>query len=385
MSKFVLTLSIHLFLGLAGYSQLKPKNVMLILGSDQKPILTNRVKVALKLYHAQHIDKIIVSGGCAAHASAICEASEMQQQLTDGGVPKKIIYKEENSKTTAQNYVYSRVLKDEFGEKIIQKNDSLIVVSDHWHAISVAARFNQYDGVKAKFFIEGDLTPKPADLLDYVGIYNKVRDNNEFILRSTWPTPDAVYNIKGSTNYIFANRVYTVTTGKPESAKIDSLSKLFPRLTVNGDQSIDAIARDSKNGCLLIFNNLNCQTQFDNLKKKSINTPLNKLVSNLPADVKWIDAAFIKENRLYLFTKNKLIIASRSGSGFKVVNIDDVKNWISNWPYSWGKGDLTAADYDEQTKTIYLYKNRESLTINNQQKSENKPEKLVLKWQDFKN
>lgn len=385
MSKYILTLTIHLFLGLAGYSQLKPKNVMLILGSAQKEALTNRVKVALKLYHTQNIDKIIVSGGCAAHASAICEASEMKQQLTDNGVSNSIIYKEENSKTTAQNYVYSRILKDEFGNKIIQKNDSLFVVSDHWHAISVAARFNHYDGVKAKFFIEGDLTPKLTDLLDYVGIYNKVVDNNEFILRSTWPTPDAVYNSKGTTNYIFKNRVYTIITGKPESVKIDSLTTVFPRLIVNDDQSIDAIARDSKNSSLLFFNNLDCQTWFDDLKKKPINTPLNKLVSNLPTDVKWIDAAFIKDNQLYLFTKSKLIIASRWGSGFKVAKMDDVANWVGNWPYSWGTGDLTAAGYDEQNQIIYLYKNRESLKISTQQKSENKPEKLVLKWQDTKN
>lgn len=385
MGKYILTLAIHLFLGLAGYSQLKPKNVMLVLGSDQKEILTNRIKVALKLYHTQHIDKIIVSGGCAAHASVICEASEMQQQLVDNGVPRNIIYKEENSKTTAQNYAYSRVLKDELGDKIIQKNDSLFVVSDHWHAIAVAARFNRYDGVNAKFFIEGDLAPKPTDMLDYVGIYNKFADNSEFILKSIWPTPDAVYNIQGTTHYVFMDKVYAVKTSEAQQPVVDSLATLFPALTVNDDQSIDAIVRDSKKRSLIFFNKLNCQIYFDDANKKPIDIPLNKLVSNLPVEVKWIDASFIKGNELYLFAKNKLIIATKTGNSFKVLKTDTIKNWVGNWPYSWGNGDLTAADYDEKNQIIYLYKNREFLKISSQQNSGTKPEKLTIKWQDIKN
>ncbi|MBC7418757.1 MAG: YdcF family protein, partial [Pedobacter sp.] len=143
-----------------------------MLGSANLPTLTNRVNIALDLYRIKKIDKIIVSGGCGAHTSSICEATEMKNLLVAKGVAENSIYKEENSKTTVQNYIFSRVLRDELGQKVIQENDSVFVVSDHWHAIAVAARLNKYDHVIAKFFIEGDLLPKPTDLLEYGGLFN---------------------------------------------------------------------------------------------------------------------------------------------------------------------------------------------------------------------
>lgn len=380
---FFLTFIIS-FLGLTGYGQVQPKNVMLLLGSANPNTLSNRVNVASRLYQTQKFDKIIVSGGCGAHASTICEASSMKNQLVLKGIPAQIIYKEENSKTTVQNYVFSRILKDENGQQIIQKNDSLFVVSDHWHAIAVAARFNKYDGVHAKFFIEGDLVPNPTDLVDYVGILNKEADNNVFIMKGTWPTPDAVFTENGIKQYVFTDRVYSISPDSLSDAKVTSLNTFMPNLPSHW-QTVDAIAKDHKKGLLFIFKNLEYQVVNDQKNKAPKLSPMSNLVIDLPTDIKSIDASFVRDNDLYLFNGSKIIIASRKGSKFKVSKIDNIKNLVTNWPYTWGNGDVTAADYDAINKVIYLYKNREVLTVNQQNISETLPKRLTIKWQDIKN
>lgn len=384
MKKFFFLTFIAVFLGLASYGQAKPKNIMLVLGSANSEILTNRVKVASKLYRVQKFDRIIVSGGCGAHVSTICEASAMKAQLVKKGIPYNIIYKEENSKTTVQNYIFSRILEDENGQQIIQKNDSLYIVSDHWHAIAVAARFKKYDGVYAKFFIEGDLVPKPTDLLDYGGIFNKEVDNNIFILKGLWPSPDAVFRSKGFTQYVFADRFYAVDLNRPNEARVAQLKQLNPALPSNW-KSVDAVARDDKKGLSIMFNKLECQISFDQKNKTSKLLLLHELVSDLPTSVKGVDASFIKDKDLYVFTGSKVIIATKKGNSFKKSKIEDIKTFVNNWPYVWGPGDLTAADYDAENKIIYLYKNREVLTIDPKNNSAALPKRLPLKWQDNKN
>lgn len=149
------------------------KTIMLILGSANKKTLEERVKLGYKLYASPvSFDYIIVSGGCGAHGSAICEASEMAAFLEEKGVPADKIYKEERSKSTVQNYCYSRQLKKEDGTRLINPNDTLYVVSSHWHAIPVAARFSIYDNVQAYYYIKGDLLPKETDKVDYTNIFN---------------------------------------------------------------------------------------------------------------------------------------------------------------------------------------------------------------------
>ena len=70
-----------------------PNTVMLILGSANPKTLEKRVEVGLQLYHSDiEFDQIIVSGGCGAHDSSICEASRMDSLLQLNGVPaEKII------------------------------------------------------------------------------------------------------------------------------------------------------------------------------------------------------------------------------------------------------------------------------------------------------
>lgn len=160
---------------------IRQKQGMLVLGSDNINTLKERVDVARRLYSSGiTFDYIVVSGGCGAHGSTICEATQMANLLIKWGVPPDKIFKEEKSKSTKQNYCYSRILTDQEGVEVINPGDKLFVVSNHWHAISVAARFAAYDSVDAVYHIEGNLVPRPTDKVDYTTIFHNEQTSDDF-------------------------------------------------------------------------------------------------------------------------------------------------------------------------------------------------------------
>lgn len=151
---------------------------ILILGSSHIPTLKERVNSGYKLFKSlKNVDYIIVSGGCDAHKSGFCEASKMKEFLESKGISGDLIYKEEQSQSTFQNYCYSRHLKNNKGDNLIQEGDSLYVVSNHWHAIPVAARFRKYDNVNAQYYILGRIIPKDTDSVNYANIYSNISSN----------------------------------------------------------------------------------------------------------------------------------------------------------------------------------------------------------------
>ena len=140
--------------------------IMLILGSSDPKTRATRVALACDMIRIKgkniRFDKIIFSGGCGAHGTDAknCEASDMQRQMGDAcgsdifGIR---LFREENSGSTVQNYCYSRDLQ-QGGEALIRKEDTLYVVSSHYHALSVAACFRN-EGVDARYYYTcgGDL------------------------------------------------------------------------------------------------------------------------------------------------------------------------------------------------------------------------------------
>ena len=147
------------------------KKGILILGSDKISTLTERVNAGFHLFQIEKpMDYIIVSGGCNAHHSNICESQMMKNLLIEKGIPSEMIFEEGESKNTIQNYCFSRRLLDDEGTRLIQPHDTLFIVSNHWHAIPVAARFSKYDKVIAKYYIVGNLVPNQEDKVNYTGI-----------------------------------------------------------------------------------------------------------------------------------------------------------------------------------------------------------------------
>lgn len=216
------------------------RNGMLILGSADMQTLVDRVEVGFKLYQsAVPFDYIIVSGGCAAHKSELCEASEMAALLVEKGVPEELIFKEEKSKTTVQNYAYSRMLRKADGSNVIRPGDKLYVVSNHWHAIPVAARFTANDSVTAVYHIEGGILPKDTDKVNYTGIFDPNISSDAYVAKALWPMTSAMFSVEGRkgaprTSYRFMNGlVYVQSPATPEGDKLEETAQAVPAIPSN--------------------------------------------------------------------------------------------------------------------------------------------------------
>lgn len=354
------------------------KNILLLLGSADPVVLTQRVDVAVQLYRIRPMDAIIVSGGCGAHGSKICEASSMALQLVSKGVPATLIFKEENSKTTVQNYIFSRRLKNNAGERIIQPGDTVYVVSDHWHAIAVAARLEKYDGVTAKFFIEGAIQPKKEDRLDYGGIFNGYDDNHLFTLKGTWLTPEAVWTKKDSTYYLTQDIVFT-TDAANTSYSISPVEKLFPFLKGSSEFNLP-IYIDDPAAWYILFDGY-CRKVSKKDYQVLDEQPIQEWLS-LPDTLNWslINTGYIHGTSLVLIGKDKVLLAERKGKAFQYVRETVPQHYFRNWPYSWGAGNISAARLLPGENKVIFYRNMESAVCTIDQKTIEKAFPLKLKW-----
>ena len=141
----------------AGHGSKARSNIILVLGSSDSAIREARVGLACDLIRRGdiHFNKVILSGGCGAHGTdeSNCEATDMERLLRSalgGDITDISIYREESSKSTVHNYCNSRNLKID-GEAVIQKGDTLYVVSSHYHALSVSSCFRN-EGVDARYY-----------------------------------------------------------------------------------------------------------------------------------------------------------------------------------------------------------------------------------------
>lgn len=354
------------------------KNILLLLGSANPEVLARRVDVAAQLYQIRPMDAIVVSGGCGAHGSNICEASSMALQLTSKGVPARLIFKEENSKTTVQNYIFSRRLKNNDGERIIQPGDTVYVVSDHWHAISVAARLEKYDGVIAKFFIEGAIQPKKEDRLDYAAIFNGYTDNHLFTLKGTWLTPEVVWTKKDSLCYLTQDIIYTTDIANT-TFSITPVQKLFPFLK-NSSEFNPPVFIDDSSVWYILFEGL-CRKVSKKDFKVLQEQPIKEWLA-LPESLNWsnFNTGYIQGETLVLIGNEKMVLAEKKGKQFLYAQETLPQQYYVNWPYSWGKGNLSAARLLPADNKVIFYRNMESITCTIDRKIIGNAVPLKKKW-----
>lgn len=373
----ILCCSLVVKLGLAA----PPKTVMLVLGSADPDVLNERIAIAARLYRTQPVQKIIVSGGCGAHGSGICEATSMQQGLIDQGVEPARIYKEENAKTTVQNYVFSRVLRDEHDQRIIQPGDTVFVVSNHWHAISVAARLQKYDGVTARFYIEGSLAPKDTDKLDYVGIFNAQPDNTKFVLRGSWMTPDARWTVGDSTYYLSHGLVYG-TDARNNSFSLQKGVAVLPFLSTLDTNHSQAFIDAGK--FWWVRNGSNLIKISKDTKKILESRVWGDWINGLPA--RWKEGAFatgvLWNDKLILFANDKILLAKATKKGFVFEKEMTAGEYFDGWPFSWGKSNVASATVDPATGQLVLHRNMETVRVGKDLKVVGKPAAFKLKWID---
>lgn len=351
-----------------------PQIGMLILGSDNLQTLSERIEVALKLVATgMEFDYIIVTGGCGAHNSSICEASEMASVLQQNGVPAEIIYKEEKAKTTVQNYCYARILKKKDGTKVINPDDTLYVVSNHWHAMSVAARFSEFDEVNAKYYIEGNIKPATKDKVDYSKIFNHDLKGEDYCNSALWPIIGASFSLRTRRHsaqpfFGFVGALAFKGTLEPELMKpLVSYGELteFPTEWTDG---FDAAYYNNRENKVYVFNGSEYFSFRPESKRNKTEGPaaISDLFQDLPKPFNFgsFEAAFLnpENGNLYLFKADSYVqVSPKNGKLQK--GPKKITDLVSNWPFGWGTGDIDAAHYDHVEEKLMLFRGKEFLKI----------------------
>ncbi|CAM3655923.1 hemopexin repeat-containing protein [Pontibacter korlensis] len=351
------------------------RNGILILGSADKNTLVERVEVGYRLYASPtSFDYIVVSGGCAAHQSKLCEASEMKEILVAKGVPAEIIFKEEKSKSTVQNYTYSRMLRKADGTKVIRPGDKLYVVSNHWHAIPVAARFTANDSVTAVYHIEGSILPKNTDQVNYTNIFDPEVSSEVFSAKALWPMVGASFTVENKkkrwqTTYRLMNGLaYVESAAKPGEGSVERTALALPALPAAWAGELDAAYYNNSDNKVYIFKGT-AYARFSP-EAKTLDAgypkPLTDLVNNLPAPWHYghLDAAFFnpRSKEIYLFKGEEYLQVPASRN--KVAGAPQkISTLVPDWPFSWGSGDVDAADYNSRENKVYLFRGKEFVVI----------------------
>lgn len=392
----VLSLLFNSNFALAQDGPVKQKTIMLILGSDNINTLKARVDIGYKLYNSTvDFDYIIVSGGCGAHRSKICEASEMATLLIEKGVPARKIIKEEKSKNTVQNYIYSRALKDSNGSRYINPNDSLYVVSNHWHAISVAARFTTYDQVHALYHVEGSIIPSTKDKVDYVDIFHKDTDNDSFVRKGLWPFVDASYVLYDfakkrsyeKTYYFVNNAILESSDEKQENIPPVLISEVMPFLPVDWHSKVDASFYNPFEKKVYLFKDSQILrfSPFSKTVDKGYPKRISELVKDLP--INWqsgfIDAAFFNpiKKEIVIFKGDECLVIDSKRIRVNKSFPSMIKNHFTNWPFQWGTGDIDAAHFDNTEKKIVLFRGKDYVKISLEGHVETGfPQAIKLEW-----
>ncbi|WP_170866168.1 hemopexin repeat-containing protein [Pontibacter flavimaris] len=372
------------------------KNGMLILGSADMETLVERVDIGYRLYKsAVPFDYIIVSGGCAAHQSAICEATEMTNLLVEKGVPAEIIFKEEKSKNTVQNYAYSRVLRKADGSRVIGPGDKLYVVSNHWHAIPVAARFTENDSVTAVYHIEGGILPKNTDKVNYTNIFDPSVSSEAFTAKALWPLVGASFSVPGKkkepgSTYHFIGEVVSVQgSAEPGEGETEGLAQALPAIPAGWAGAVDAAYHNSRDNKVYIFRGGEYARFSPEARTLDAGypKPLTDLVQHLP--VQWqggfLDAAFFhpKTKEIYFFKGDEYLVLSAKNNRIAAGFPKKINTFVADWPFAWGSGDLDAADYNSKENKVYLYRGKEyiSISLDGEPKAEaGYPKKIELAW-----
>lgn len=376
-------LLIFLFSCLAAFSQnnKNPQNLIMILGSDDPSTLEERTTVAFNLYQLQKdIDKIIVSGGCGAHDSSICEAEDMKEKLTKLGVPEDVIVKEEKSQTTLQNYIYSRLLKDESRGSLIKEGDKLYVVSNHWHAISVANRFREFDGVNAEYFVSGNLLPKEKDLVDYVGIFYGYPDQEELLSKFLSDNIMTASYIDG--HLVLVNQMGAIGYQSKKNAD-KKLLKVFR--TIGQDNFKDKFFFDAAKNSFFFLSGEKI-LELDRSGRLKTEYSFQEFFKGFSSDgnsITKVDAVSIVDSKILIFEKENLWIGKRKNGGFEFQEKVVIKDYIRDWPFSWGSGDVDAAVYIESSDSLRLFRGTQFMDVSlSTGKVIEKPSKL--NFNDFK-
>jgi uncharacterized SAM-binding protein YcdF (DUF218 family) len=134
-----------------------------IRGETVSNALAMRLDTALA-YHRQNPEaRIIVSGGLGRHGD-ITEALAMERYLAARGVPIDLIYKEEESTSTYENIIYSKIIADGLFN---EKTPVIAIITSDFH-IFRSMQFAKAEGIR--------VTHLPAPTLWHTLPVNYIRE-----------------------------------------------------------------------------------------------------------------------------------------------------------------------------------------------------------------
>lgn len=373
------------------------KTILLILGSGNLNGSIARAEIGSNFYNSKkNIDYIIVSGGCGAHSSSICEATIMSDVLIEKGIPENIIIKEEKSRSTAQNYCYSRDLLDSEGKKLVNKGDNLFVVSNHWHAMSVSGCFNDKDLANSNYVIEGSIIPKPSDQTDYGAIYNNCINNPNYCNSVLWPKIDAAYSMErlGETNTQNRSNLFIkdiVVESETSHAVYATISERLVDLPQYWTSNIDASFYNRLENLIYLFKDRDyiAITPGTSKIEKGYPKATADLFSNLSDH--WrngsLDAAFFNPNtrQIYFFKGDKYVrLDYKKNKSQRIENPKLISTLVKEWPFKWSVGDIDAAVFLETTNEVRLFRGQEALNLKFEGEYliilDKEPQKIKLDW-----
>ncbi|HLR25901.1 MAG TPA: ElyC/SanA/YdcF family protein [Fodinibius sp.] len=366
-------------------SQSQNESVMLLLGSANPEVTRHRVEVAADLYYSEvSFARIVVSGGCGAYKSSICEASSMDSLLVQQGIPPEKIFEEEKSNSTKQNLCYSQKLSYE-GEPVIGKGDNLYVVSDHWHAISVAGCFSKYGRVnKSVFHIEGSIEPRGP--VDYTDIFKDCAKTN-YCKSILWAFVDAAYfdPVKNKIYYFVDNIYYRKTPGKGIDAGFPKKLSQYPGWPKDWSHNVDAAYSHPGKDKVFLFNGVEFVSHaIGEAIEENATQKIAGAFKFWPRD--WgrgyLDAAYYNGERkeIYLFKGSQYDVIRTTGlAGNKPKSIK--QEYSKAWPFQWGTGDIDAVYYRSGDSGTILFRGTDFLQRSSQGGIDSKyPQAISLPW-----
>ena len=149
--------------------ELEKSDVIIVLGGEKRG---KRTEKAVQLYQGGFAERLLFSDGThlSWRVKAIDEMIALARKL---GVPETAIYKEDQSRSTYENALYSKKIMEENGW------DSAIIVTTNWHTRRSQFIFEKVfkdSGIKLLF------APSPPELIDNVDRWWEDSEKQQVIL-----------------------------------------------------------------------------------------------------------------------------------------------------------------------------------------------------------
>ncbi len=132
-------------------TEYEESDCLIVFGCHIKPLLDERMQLAVNLLRTKRISKILITGGIGVHGD-FNESEYMKEILLNNGISESMILVENQSTTTEENIINSiEILKK---ESLIE-NKRIVLVSSQAHLRRIGMEFKKLlQGVNFEMYYE---------------------------------------------------------------------------------------------------------------------------------------------------------------------------------------------------------------------------------------